>query len=152
MSGFRTAAVFLILLSALSAHATIFGSIRGIVHDPQHRPISGAAVTVKAALSEWIISQITDASGQFEFNAVPVGEYSVVVTGPGFANVLQEISVSSGSQAVLHIALRVAVNSETVTVSADSGVIATDSATPTTTVSRDDIARTPGRTAATASP
>jgi len=28
------------------AHATIFGSVRGVVHDPQHRPIQGASVTL----------------------------------------------------------------------------------------------------------
>jgi len=27
------------------AHATTFGSVRGVVHDPQHRPIQGASVT-----------------------------------------------------------------------------------------------------------
>ena len=41
----------LFLLDAM-AFATIFGSVRGIVHDPQHRPIQGAHVTLKAQNSD----------------------------------------------------------------------------------------------------
>ena len=43
----------LLLVSAGVAQATVFGNIRGIVHDPQHRPIQGANVTVKAKASDW---------------------------------------------------------------------------------------------------
>ena len=71
------------LLIALAASATIFGSIRGIVHDPEHRPISGANVTLKATSSDWTKSGTTNANGEFEFNAVPLGQYSVTVTSPG---------------------------------------------------------------------
>ena len=35
------------------AFATIFGSVRGVVHDPQHRPVPGATVVLKARDSEW---------------------------------------------------------------------------------------------------
>ena len=47
----------LVLLAVLAAgsygFATIFGSARGIVHDPQHRPIEGATVVLKAKTSDW---------------------------------------------------------------------------------------------------
>jgi hypothetical protein len=33
-----------ILTTAVAAFATIFGSVRGVIHDPQHRPIQGAMV------------------------------------------------------------------------------------------------------------
>ena len=49
-----TAVVF--LLGGV-AFATIFGSVRGVVHDPQHRPIPGAQVTLKAQNSDWTQSQ-----------------------------------------------------------------------------------------------
>jgi hypothetical protein len=32
------------LLACTLAHATIFGRVLGIVHDPQHRPVAGASV------------------------------------------------------------------------------------------------------------
>ncbi len=133
-----------ILLLALSANATIFGSIRGIVHDPQHRPISGAGVTLKATSSDWAKSGATNANGEFEFNAVPLGEYSITVASPGFANASQNVTVNSGTQPIVHLPMRVAVANETVTVSGEPAVVPTDSVTPTTIVSRTDIQRTPG--------
>jgi len=36
------------LFIALPAFATVFGTVRGIVHDPQHRPVSGIQVVLKA--------------------------------------------------------------------------------------------------------
>ena len=37
-----------ILFVAEVAQATIFASVRGIVHDPQHRPLPGAMVMLRA--------------------------------------------------------------------------------------------------------
>jgi Carboxypeptidase regulatory-like domain len=96
------------------ARATVFGEIRGIVHDPQHRPIQGSTVTVKAKSSDWMRSATTDDSGVFLFNAVPVGEYVVTVTSSGFASADQNVIVESGTEPILHFALHVAGRKETV--------------------------------------
>ena len=60
--------------------ATVFGTVRGIVHDPQHRPIVDATVTLKAKSSDYTQTLQTDAEGQFHFDAVPLGEYRVTVS------------------------------------------------------------------------
>jgi len=137
---------FLIVCLALAtvASATIFGSIRGIVHDPQHRPVQGAMVMLKANTSEWAKSTTSNVNGEFEFQNVPLGEYSVSVADPGFAQARENIVVISGTEPVVHFQLRVATKGETVTVSAAPEAVPTDTATPTTLVSREDIERTPG--------
>jgi len=56
----------------------------------------------------------------------------------------QAVTVASGTEPVVHLQLRVAVSNETVNVSAQAAVAPTDSVTPTTTVSRENIQRTPG--------
>ena len=124
--------------------ATIFGSVRGIVHDPQHRPLQGAMVMLRANSSDWARSTNTDDNGQFEFNAVPIGEYTVVVVVPGFSQISRTVAVRSGTEPVLHLALRVAAKGETVNVSGAPEVAPTDSPTPTTLVDRAQIERTPG--------
>lgn len=134
----------LVLSLATIAHAAIFGSVRGIIHDPQHRPIQGAMVMLKAKASDWAKTSSTDADGEFEFKPVPVGEYVVTVANPGFAEARQSVIVKSNTEPVLHIALRIAAPNETVNVSAAPEVAATDSASPTTLLSRTDIAQTPG--------
>ena len=133
-----------LLLLAVTVGATIFGSVRGIIHDPQHRPIQGAMVMLKAKSSDWSKSVNTDVNGNFEFIAVPLGEYSVIVASPGFVQGTQAVRVESGTEPVVHLQLSVAVVNETVNVSAQPAVAPTDSATPTTMVGRADIQRTPG--------
>jgi hypothetical protein len=139
------AALLLLLITTTpAAFANDYGAVRGVVHDPQHRPIQNAMVMLKAKSSDWAKSVTTDATGQFQFNAVALGEYSVSVASKGFAQTSQDVIVISGSVPVVHFQLQVASANEKVTVSATPAVVATDSFTPTTLVSSLDIARTPG--------
>jgi TonB dependent receptor/Carboxypeptidase regulatory-like domain/TonB-dependent Receptor Plug Domain len=131
-------------LASLAALANDYGAIRGVVHDPQHRPVQGAMVMLRAKSSDWAKSATTDASGEFQFNAIVLGEYSISVAGQGFEQVSQDVMVISGSVPVVHFQLQIAGAKENVTVSATPEVVATDSFTPTTVVSRLDIERTPG--------
>ncbi len=133
-----------VCLFAIAAGASIFGSIRGIIHDPQHRPVQGAMVMLRSATSDWTQTAYTDPDGQFHLNAVPLGEYTVSVAQPGFVQASQRVAVMSGTEPIIHFLLRVETNKETVSVSATPEVAPTDTVTPTTTVNRDAIQRTPG--------
>jgi hypothetical protein len=133
-----------IFLLVITAAATIFGSVRGIIHDPQHRPLQGAMVMLRANSSDWAKTTNTDGNGEFEFNGVPIGEYTAVVVALGFDQISQAVTVRSGTEPVLHLALKVAAKNETVNVSGAPEAAPTDSATPTTLVDRAQIERTPG--------
>jgi hypothetical protein len=133
-----------LLLTSIYSFANIYGAIRGIVHDPQHRPVQGAMVMLKAKSADWSKSLTTDASGEFEINAVPLGDYSVTVASQGFSQTAQDVTVISGTVPVVHFQLQIATANAKVTVSAAPDVVATDSATPVTLVDQIDIARTPG--------
>ena len=128
----------------LTVYAAVVGSVRGVIHDPQHRPVEEAMVMIKAKNSDWASTVNSDAGGNFVFNAVPLGEYTVTVAGVGFEQAQQDVMVVSGSNPVLHFALSVAGAKETVTVSGATEEVPTDTATPTTVVNRLDVARTPG--------
>src|ERR1700681_406593 len=133
-----------LLLLGPAAFANIYGAIRGVVPDPQHRPIQNAMVMLKAKSSDWAKNVTTDANGEFQLNAVPLGDYSVSVASEGFAQTSHDVTVISGSVPVVHFLLKVATANANVTVSGEPDVAPTDSATPTTLVSRLDIERTPG--------
>src|SRR5271163_5150567 len=133
-----------LLLTATAAFANVYGAVRGVVHDPQHRPISDAMIMLKAKTSEWTKTVNTDASGEFQMNAVPLGDYSVSVASPGFAQTSQDVTVISGTVPVVHFQLQVASATANVTVSAAPEVAPTDSATPITLINQLDIERTPG--------
>ncbi len=137
-----TLAVWLLIARALFAN--VYGAVRGVVHDPQHRPIQDAMVMLKAKSSEWAKSVTTDEAGEFQLNAVPLGDYSVSVASKGFAQTSQDVTVMSGTAPVVHFLLKVATADSKVIVSGAPEVAPTDSATPTTLVSRLDIERMPG--------
>ena len=131
-------------LIAASCLASIFGSVQGLIHDPQHRPVQGAAVTLKAKNSNWSKSLVSDPAGEFRFDAVPLGEYQVIVDVPGFEMQTQKLALGSGIDARLHFALTIAKNSQTVEVSDVPMQVDTQSSTTSSIVSRDQIAQTPG--------
>jgi outer membrane receptor protein involved in Fe transport len=124
--------------------ASVFGTVRGVVHDPQHRPIPGASVLLNATASDWTRPAVTDANGEFLIMAVQVGEYSVTATAPGFALLKEKIEVESGNAPVLHLQLRIAEGRETVEVSEIPDSSRLQKVTPTTLVGREEIALTPG--------
>jgi len=144
MTRLKPLAFAALLLISPAAFANIYGAIRGVVHDPQHRPIQDAMVMLKAKSSDWAKSVTTGATGEFQLNAVPLGDYSVSVASQGFAQTSQDVTVISGTVPVLHFLLKVATANSNVTVSGAPEAAPTDSATPTTLVSRLDIERTPG--------
>jgi outer membrane receptor protein involved in Fe transport len=132
------------LLSSLTAFATIFGTVGGLIHDPQHRPVQGAQVTLQASNSAWTKSVTSTDAGEFHFDAVPLGEYSVTVELQGFAREEQKVVVSSGHDARVHFSLTVAQAKETVEVSDTSAVVNNESSATATLVSRRQISETPG--------
>jgi hypothetical protein len=133
-----------LLLSSLTAFATIFGTVTGLIHDPQHRPVQGAQVMLRAASSAWTKTVSSDDAGEFRFDSVPLGEYTVKAELAGFASEEQKLVLSSGREARTHFSLTVAQAKETVEVQDTSAEINTESSAPTTLVSRRQIAETPG--------
>jgi hypothetical protein len=135
-----------VFLFANGVLATTFGTVRGVVHDPQHRPVADAEVKLKSATSEWSQTAQTDQDGAFLFAAVPVGDYQVTAAKNGFAETRETVTVVSASAPTLHFQLRIAAVNQTAEVSAEApeAVANSDSVTPTTLVARADIAQTPG--------
>src|SRR5271166_2939571 len=114
-----------LLFTGLAAIATVFGTVAGIIHDPHHRPIQGATVTLKSNSSKWSATVTTDANGEYRFITVPAGDYSINVASPGFVPAAQNVTVVSGTEPVVHFQLQIAVANEKVVVSAAPEVIPT---------------------------
>src|SRR5581483_7324493 len=142
-STFAALAGCMVFLATL-ASATIFGTVQGLIHDPQHRPVQSAQVMLRSTSSDWSKSAQSDASGEFRFDTVPVGEYNVTVEVPGFTAQEQKVLLSSGRDARLHFAMSVAAGNETVEVTDTPSTVNPESSTTSTVVSRQQIAETPG--------
>lgn len=136
--------VFCLCVANLLAHASIFGKIQGIVHDPQHRPLPGASVKLQAIASDWSQATQADDNGEFLFTTVPVGDYRITVTQPNFETEEQTVTVDSNSSRILHLQLEIPSVHQTTVVTGHTEAVNMDSVTPTTTVNRAEIAQTPG--------
>jgi hypothetical protein len=137
-------ALLAMLLAAAPLRAADVGSVRGVVHDQQHRPISQVLVKLNSATSQWVESSTTDAHGEFSFMTVPLGDYILSFSAADFAPAAQAVTVISGSSPVAHVQLVKGAALDTLTVTAAAETVVLDTATPTTVVNRADIARAPG--------
>jgi outer membrane receptor protein involved in Fe transport len=139
-----TVAIFVLGLMPSAGFAQDSGRVRGVVHDPQHRPIVNAQVTFKS-LGQTVSKIVqSDASGEFELDAIPNGIYSVSVTAPGFRELAQQITVAAGKTPVVHLQMEIASLSQTVEVSGAGGKLETQTSTLQVLVTPQEVAETPG--------
>ncbi|MGH7867038.1 MAG: carboxypeptidase regulatory-like domain-containing protein, partial [Candidatus Dormibacteraceae bacterium] len=134
--------IILLLFGARAAAESL--TIRGIVHDPQHRPIPGASVTLSTAKSVVALKTQTNSQGEFELARVPIGNYSISVAASGFAALKQPLQVDSKDLGILHLQMAIASVAQRVEVSGAAARLNTQSATTRTSISQQQIAQTPG--------
>lgn len=136
--------LFSVLFSVGALWAVVFGAVRGVVHDPDHRPVVGAQVVVKSTSSDFSWTLSTGPDGNFEATSIPIGAYQVMVTHAGFAPAAQEIVVASGSAPVLHFQLNLGAVTQSVNVSEEALAINPEQMTPAVMISRQQIQAMPG--------
>jgi outer membrane receptor protein involved in Fe transport len=137
-------AISFIVLTAVAMFATVFGSVRGVIHDPQHRPVQGAKVVLRSTTSEWQQETVTNDNGAFLFTAVPAGVYTATPSAEGVAPQSKQIEVNSGTGSELHFQFAVAAVQQKVEVFAAPELVNPSSSTTQSLISRSDIANTPG--------
>ena len=138
-----TAAIW--IATAGPAEANVFAAVHGVVHDPRHPPVADAQVTLQAADSAFVLHATTNNDGEFELPQAPIGVYRLRIAASGFATVEQPLTVASGTNPLVHIALQLAPAVQSVEVEGMGiSLSATDSATPATLITRTDIELTPG--------
>ncbi len=144
MKSIRIVFFGMLICASVVAVGAVFGTVKAIVHDPQHRPVQGARIEVRSRSSALKISGMTNEEGIATVLNVPVGEYDVNIDAPGFAAAAQSIAITSGNVHELHFSLNIAQKQETVEVSGTPGQVNPSSSTSETMVNRSDIAQTPG--------
>ena len=106
-------------------------AISGLVSSSAGSPVAGAAVEVRSpALIEQVRKAATDISGRYRLEGLPPGTYSLRVSAPDLGEGRYEgLDVRAGSTATLDVQLvGPGALSETVTVTARSAAIDTDTA------------------------
>jgi hypothetical protein len=113
-----TVLVIIFLTPGLAAQDASTGAIRGVVLDPEGRPVSAATVAVVSASTGAQHSALSDDDGRFVVELLPPGDYSARAEIKGMSpQVTPQIHVDVGGAVELQFRLAMAGASETVTVS-----------------------------------
>ncbi|HEY6349760.1 MAG TPA: TonB-dependent receptor [Candidatus Angelobacter sp.] len=103
------------------------GAIVGAVVDQSSAAVKGAAVTVKDVDRGTSLNTTTNDTGAFDFPRVPVGNYEVRVSAPGFQTARQpKFALVLNQTARFDIQLKVGQTSETVEITASAPLLETD--------------------------
>ncbi len=136
-------AVGVLAMAALSlspAQAQVSAALSGTVSDRTGAALAGASVTAKSAELGLERSASTDAAGRYEVRSLPIGNYEISVTKPGFRQEVRTgVHLVVGQDAVLAFELQVGQVSEQVTVREDTPVVNASTADITGLVGAEQI-------------
>src|ERR1700753_3219785 len=75
----------LLAISASYAHAVeVTARIKGIVTDPTGAVVPNATITATNVATGVVSTTTSSSTGDYRFQALPIGTYSINVTAPGF--------------------------------------------------------------------
>ena len=118
------------LLATAGLGQNVLGTILGTVTDTSGAVVPGAKVTVIHVATGLVRAQKTNASGEYSFPQLPVGQYAVEVEQTGFKKSQQSsIELRVDDKLRVDVALQVGQLSETIAVEARAPVVSTDSST-----------------------
>lgn len=117
MSRICTLALAALLPAAALAQVEIGScAIRGTLHDPSNAVLQDGSVTLRHASTGYTRVVRTDGEGRFAAEVLPVGEYEIEATAPGFGAARARLTLMVGQAQALALMLPLAKQAETVTV------------------------------------
>jgi hypothetical protein len=134
----------LFLFSALAAMAQVDqGSISGSVQDPSGAVIPGAKVTVTDTDTGLVFQRSTNASGNYTFSPLKIGNYKLSATAPGFQTSQETLHLDIQQRLNLVLTLNPGAVSESVTVSTAPPLEQTQDASVGQVITAETIDNTP---------
>jgi hypothetical protein len=139
-----SAVLVLLALTPVMAQVGTQGSILGAVTDSSSAALPGATVSVRNLDTGLEQTAVTDAAGNFEILALPIGPYEVTVTMPGFKTWRQErVTLNVGERSRLTPVLEVGQITESVTVEGGAPLLQTERSSVQTVVEMQQIRELP---------
>lgn len=132
----------LLLLPRAAQAQTAAGTISGRVTDQSGLAVPGVAISLESPALQGVRATTTSANGDYTFQFVPPGTYTVTFEMSSFATTKQSLTVATTQVVPLDVTLQPAGVSEQVTVTARSEVL-TNSSQVATNLSADLVATLP---------
>jgi Carboxypeptidase regulatory-like domain/TonB dependent receptor len=135
-----TFALVVALLVAIPAAAQLTtADILGTVTDAAGAVVPNAKVTVVNTATSATRTLQTNGSGDYVFNLLPPGQYSVTVEAPSFRKSVTNVTLVAGDRARVDAPLQIGETNQIVEVMATSPALQTDSSTLRDTVSAQSV-------------
>jgi hypothetical protein len=86
-----------------------FGRVRAVVRNPAGRPIAGALLLILQHTSREAIPEIvpvSDPRGQVGYPRLPVGDYTLRASAPGYAPSIRKVRLVAGQERRLTFVLK----------------------------------------------
>ena len=116
------------------------GAIKGQVEDQTHAVVAGAQVSLKNQATGVVSTTVSGKSGEFSFLNLIAGHYRLISTMQGFqTNIQQDLAVNLGSTVAVTVMLQAGETKQTVTVSANSASVESQTSEIGTTVTPQEI-------------
>src|SRR5262245_18346505 len=140
-----SAVVAMMLSASAFGQQSLRGIIAGTVRDDTNAALTGDTVTIESpALQVPQIRRVTDERGEYPIIDLPSGTYRVTYELSGFTKVVREgIVLTTGFNARVDTAMKVAAIAETVTVSGETPLVDVTSTRGGTTISKELIEAVP---------
>lgn len=119
------------------------GSLSGLITDPSSAAIQGAIIRLRGDATGISREAVTDESGNYNFQGLPVGQYKISVDHPGFSLATASIRIDPSEKGRFDIQLTVGAPSTTVEVQGSAGLLSHDDASIGTVIENPIIENTP---------
>src|SRR5215472_11879804 len=119
--------IVLLAASTLSAQGT--ADLVGRVTDPSGAVLPGVSVTAENVGTAATRTEITSETGDYVFNLLPIGAYTVKIEVAGFRTYTTRITLATGDRARVDGQLQVGDINQSIEVATEATVLQTDSST-----------------------
>ena len=134
---------FVIVIPYASAQSLTQGGLRGTVTDPSGAVIPNANVELKSVDTGATQTRKTTGTGAYNFALLTPGSYTLTYSAPNYVTTSRTVQVAVGQVTTQDTKLGVESANQTVTVTAEGGVLQTSVPDVTTTMSNEQIQYVP---------
>jgi hypothetical protein len=128
------------LMTSVLVGQTFRGGISGTVADASGSAVAGAAVKLVSPDTGLTREGVSSSTGDFVFQDLPLGNYDITVTQPGFDTVhVSGVVVDAGKIATVGLKLEVAKQATTIEVAAATVAIETASSSETSVINTQEL-------------
>src|SRR6266699_1275222 len=119
------------------------GTVQGDVLDEKGGSVAGATVEAKNLATNFVQTDTTNADGHFAFLSLAPGRYTLTISKPGFATIVQEnVNLTVGQNITLPITMKVSSVAQQIVVS-DVPIVEVTKTTSSSTLDELTVATTP---------